>query len=220
MKTARFLNLKARDWVNPHSRQEILATFDDGGRRPDFLEGLMDQRGRKRCGYPRRICDKRTSLRSKKCQCPADNIMAGSQSRDSGARQSTPARPQRFTTSARMRMRNPRQYIRDLGAGNSASGLAADSRVQRAVDFALSILRALCADSGEPVQLSATQTPRSSYPFVSGRLEKALVETLNLQLGELVQIRTKKKIMATLDNASRNRGLRFDFEMLIWCGGD
>jgi hypothetical protein len=43
-------------------------------------------------------------------------------------------------------------------------------------------------------------------------------EPLNLQPGELVQVRTPNEIAATLDETGLNRGLSFDREMLPYCG--
>ncbi len=43
--------------------------------------------------------------------------------------------------------------------------------------------------------------------------------SLNLRPGEFVRVRTKAEIEATLNDASRNRGLRFDPDMLRYCGG-
>jgi hypothetical protein len=45
------------------------------------------------------------------------------------------------------------------------------------------------------------------------------VERLDLQPGELVEVRSKEEIMATLDKDQKNRGLWFDSEMLPYCGG-
>ena len=58
-----------------------------------------------------------------------------------------------------------------------------------------------------------------AYPFISGMQEKTPVENLNLRAGELVQVRSKEEIMATLDKHHRNRGLLFDGEMIPYCGG-
>jgi hypothetical protein len=58
-----------------------------------------------------------------------------------------------------------------------------------------------------------------NYPFVAGRLEKTHVEMLDLQPAELVRVRSKEEIIATLDKNNRNRGLLFDSEMLPYCGG-
>ncbi len=43
--------------------------------------------------------------------------------------------------------------------------------------------------------------------------------TLNLQPGELVRVKSHKEILATLDTASKNRGLYFDAEAVPYCGG-
>jgi hypothetical protein len=57
------------------------------------------------------------------------------------------------------------------------------------------------------------------YPFIEGRATKTPLEVLDLQPGELVQVRSKEEIMATLNKDQRNRGLWFDPEMLPYCGG-
>ena len=41
---------------------------------------------------------------------------------------------------------------------------------------------------------------------------------LDLQPGELVEVRSQEEIRATLDRFQRNRGLWFDQEMVQWCG--
>jgi hypothetical protein len=42
---------------------------------------------------------------------------------------------------------------------------------------------------------------------------------LDLAVGELVQVRNKEEILATLSKNNKNRGLWFDAEMLAFCGG-
>lgn len=42
---------------------------------------------------------------------------------------------------------------------------------------------------------------------------------LNLQPGELVRVKSYQEILATLDQANKNRGLYFDAEMVPFCGG-
>jgi hypothetical protein len=42
-------------------------------------------------------------------------------------------------------------------------------------------------------------------------------ETLDLQAGELVTVKSRDEIMGTLNKDSRNRGLYFDAEMVIFC---
>ncbi|MEP6697581.1 MAG: hypothetical protein ABJA34_11990 [Pseudonocardiales bacterium] len=56
------------------------------------------------------------------------------------------------------------------------------------------------------------------YPFVIGTQTKTPIQTLDLQPGELVQVKTRREILDTLNAAGRNRGLSFDAEMLPYCG--
>jgi hypothetical protein len=58
------------------------------------------------------------------------------------------------------------------------------------------------------------------YPFVVGRLNKGETPSgkLDLRIGDLVRIKTKEQIVATLDKTNRNRGLSFDGEMSNYCG--
>jgi hypothetical protein len=56
------------------------------------------------------------------------------------------------------------------------------------------------------------------WPFIMGRLTKTPKETLGLQPGELVEVKSKEEIFRTLDTKNKNRGLMFDVEMLIYCG--
>lgn len=58
------------------------------------------------------------------------------------------------------------------------------------------------------------------YPFVVGKLEKGTTPSRELDVGpgDLVRIRSKQDIEATLDVTGRNRGLSFDGEMANYCG--
>jgi hypothetical protein len=58
------------------------------------------------------------------------------------------------------------------------------------------------------------------YPFVVGKLEKGTTPSRKLDLvaGDLVRIKSKEEIEATLDTTGRNRGLSFDGEMSNYCG--
>ena len=116
----------------------------------------------------------------------------------------------RFTAS--MSAWDPRQYIRDLRSGNLRSGLAKDSIRGRTVDTFLAVTRIIIA-------LGIRVLARYSYPHITGHLDKTPNDALNLQPGELVQIRSKEEIEATLDTTYRNRGLLFDTEMVPYCGG-
>jgi hypothetical protein len=53
---------------------------------------------------------------------------------------------------------------------------------------------------------------------VSGEQKKTFSAELNLQAGELVEIKSLAEIEATLDSQGRNRGLSFEPEMALHCG--
>ena len=152
--------------------------------------------------------------------CTVESILAASQSRKAEGEsvyfcQATELR--NFTS--HMRAWNPGQYIRDLRSGNLDSGLAGDFKGQRALDVVLAITRlgrALIITLFNTIQEKRHALP---YPHIIGTLDKTPIEALDLQPGELVQVRSKEEIFATLDARHRNRGLLFDSEMLPYCGG-
>jgi hypothetical protein len=57
-----------------------------------------------------------------------------------------------------------------------------------------------------------------SFYEINGEQKKTLTAQLNLQAGELVEIKSAGEIKSTLDLKGRNRGLSFDPEMLLHCG--
>ncbi len=108
---------------------------------------------------------------------------------------------------------DPRQYIRDLWSGNLSTGLARDSRWGRLLELILATMRLVYV-----LAISAASR-YIAYPSITGGHEKIPVDILDLSPGELVQVRSKDEIMATLDKNHRHRGLLFDGEMLPYCGG-
>jgi len=125
-----------------------------------------------------------------------------------------------LTFTSYMRSWDPRQYIRDLRSGNLATGLAKDSRSHRALEVVLGILRILRSVTFSLFNtIQEKRHRRPTYPFLGGSAKKTPMELLNLQPGELVQIRSREEIIATLDKQDRNRGLLFDGAMLTYCGG-
>ena len=103
-----------------------------------------------------------------------------------------------------------RQYVDDIRSGNA--GLP-------------KVLRAVLVGFFNAYQMLSRRFPAflrirggSRYPFVLGRLTSTPVATLGLLPGELVRVKTKDQIVATLDASNRNRGLSFDVEMLKYCG--
>jgi hypothetical protein len=106
---------------------------------------------------------------------------------------------------------DPRQYLLDVRSGNSG---------------ALATLGSVCVGVFNELQdasrrfLPAPLRIRGGrrYPFINGRLHKTPQQILGLQPGELVRVRSRQEIFATLDVRNRNRGMTFDAEMLRYCG--
>jgi len=59
---------------------------------------------------------------------------------------------------------------------------------------------------------------RKVQTTIHGNLKRTPTISLNLQVGELVEVRSQEEILATLDSRGRNRGLGFSAEMLKYCG--
>lgn len=103
------------------------------------------------------------------------------------------------------------QYIRDMGSGNIGPGR---------------LVHGLLVFFFNKYQgLSKRVLPRQLrirggrwYPFITGKHTSTPAETLDLQPGELVEVKSRQEILATLDDRGRNRGLSFDAEMLPYCG--
>jgi hypothetical protein len=106
----------------------------------------------------------------------------------------------------------PDQYVEDVRSGN-----ASVSKVAHGV---------LVGFFNKFQQANARLLPRiclihgcKPYPFVEGRAANGTPqERLDLEPGEVVEVKSKDEIFATLDDRDRNRGLRFDSEMLEYCG--
>jgi hypothetical protein len=124
-----------------------------------------------------------------------------------------------FEATAPLAWWDPRQYLRDLTSGNV-----------RLVDmlsvFLLRNLRRLIEIGVGYRALMWTYNKIESlrggppYPYpISTRRKKTPKSTLGLRVGELVQVRSHAEIAETLDFRSQNRGMRFDPEMVRYCGG-
>ncbi len=106
----------------------------------------------------------------------------------------------------------PEQYVEDVRSGN-----ASVSNVVRGL---------MVGFFNKFQQANARVLPRfclihdcKPYPFVLGRArDGSHDERLGLQPGDVVEVKSKEEIFATLDERDRNRGLRFDSEMLHYCG--
>jgi len=114
-------------------------------------------------------------------------------------------------TASLVRLEDPRQYWNDVRSGNVTL---------------LAAIRGLLIGMYNRFQtLNKRHLPRlllikqgRRYPHIEGRLTKTPSSHLDLQPGELVQIKSQDEIVRTLDTRNRNRGLTFDVEMLKHCG--
>jgi hypothetical protein len=107
----------------------------------------------------------------------------------------------------------PSQYVQDITSGNST--------VRR-------VVRALLVGAFNRFQqANARLLPRfclikgcKRYPFIEGKARNGNTpsELLGLQPGEIVEVKSKEEIFATLDENDKTDGLRFDSEMLKYCG--
>ncbi len=93
-----------------------------------------------------------------------------------------------------------RQYVRDWTSGQ----IPLDQVLQMLWILVRSKVRRLC---GRPPQAT-----------VRGTLSKTPAERLNLQPGDLVEVKSKEEIQATLDEEGKNRGLGFGGDMVNYCG--
>ena len=110
-----------------------------------------------------------------------------------------------------------RQYYRDICWGNAGVSALVRAMFLWAFKKAMKIggYRILLGTYNR-IQKMRGGVP---YPFLRGKLQKTPTEELNLQAGELVQIKSYEEILATLDQRNKNRGLYFDSEMVPFCGG-
>ena len=270
------LNLKAGEWIEVRSREEILATLNESGRLENlpFMPEMfrfcgqrfrVSKRSDKTCdniqAWSIRRMERAVHLDGARCDgaehggcqagclifwkeewlkrdgtspeaarsgvsvgkhpvegrpCTVRSVFAASQTgnQDGETIYSCQATELRNFTSY-MPWWDPRQYIRDLRSGNLKNGVSGDSLSDRILELMLGVLQILRA-----FVISVFNDQRHlGYPSTSGTLVKTSAETLDLQPGEIVQVRSKEEIIATLDKQSRNRGLLFDGEMLPYCGG-
>jgi len=126
----------------------------------------------------------------------------------------TVAGPERFSCQATEVARatlplpssNLRQYADDIASGNVAIGHFARVVAGRLAERLAAGARGRIRGGRK----SATRT--RATPRVAARLD--------LQPGDRVAIRSQPEIQATLDVRSRNRGLLFNEEMALYCGGE
>jgi hypothetical protein len=108
------------------------------------------------------------------------------------------------------------QYVRDVTSGNVGILFVLKS-------FCFKLMQKTLHITAHRAQLWAYGKMQSlrggtPYPYRRGTLDKTPKETLDLQPGELVQVKSYDEILKTLNKSNRNRGLFFDAEMVPYCG--
>jgi hypothetical protein len=106
------------------------------------------------------------------------------------------------TASEHLKLWDPRAYLREYTSGNVSLGC-----------FLRVTARAVV---GEPKRKMGLVP---EIHVVGTRTEPVADPPLDLQPGELVQVKSREEITATLSPEGRNKGLWFDREMLQYCGG-
>lgn len=106
------------------------------------------------------------------------------------------------TASEHLKLWDPRIYVREYTSGNVSLGC-----------FLKVTARAVVQEPKRKLGLVP------EIHVVGTRTEPVSDPPLNLQPGELVQVKSREEIAATLSPEGRNRGLWFDREMLPYCGG-
>jgi hypothetical protein len=107
------------------------------------------------------------------------------------------------TATARLSWRDPRHYWRELRSGNVRPG-----------PFIAAVALALFNSAQR--KLGGAEAP---YREPADR-KTSPKEVLDLLPGEIVRVKTRRKIEQTLNSVSKNRGLWFDREMHRFCGGE
>jgi hypothetical protein len=111
-----------------------------------------------------------------------------------------------------LKLLEPTQYLQDLRSGNR--GLAWILRA-----FLVGLFNRLQGLSERYLPPQLRFRHGLTWGFIRGRTETATETSItDLRPGELVRIKSKAEIMATLNQKQLNRGLGFDPEMSRFCG--
>jgi hypothetical protein len=115
-----------------------------------------------------------------------------------------------------------RQYLEDYTSGNVTLG----QFLRGAIYAGYYNLIQAGIGLGRPLRLfyDAFQAIWGGIPFPrrTGSIptgQPTPTDALNLHPGELVRVKSYREILATLNTDNKNRGLRFDAELVPYCGG-
>ena len=103
------------------------------------------------------------------------------------------------------------QYVRDVRSGNATVAQVLRGALIGLFNRTQVLLRRV-------VPASVLVRDGLKYPFIQGVLTRTPTEVIGLQPGDVVEIKSKEEIVATLDTNNRNRGLLFDREEVRFCG--
>ena len=106
--------------------------------------------------------------------------------------------------------RRPALWVRDVRSGNAGVGTALASLAV----LAFNRWQGLSGRLPRPLRIRGGR----SWPWYVPTGERRRHPPLDLQPGELVEVRSRAEIEATLDDKGTLRGLRFGAEMLPYCG--
>jgi hypothetical protein len=104
----------------------------------------------------------------------------------------------------RLRTFDPMPYVREYACGNIQLG-----------HFLRTTARAVVEESALKLGLMK----HGQLPLRVERRKRVVPAPLNLKPGELVQVKSREEIAQTLDDRGMTRGLWFDREMAVYCGG-
>jgi hypothetical protein len=109
-----------------------------------------------------------------------------------------------------------RQYVRDVWSGN----VGVLNLVNAALFFIFQKTLRITAYRAQIRCYNRFQSWRGGtpYPYLWGTLDKTPRDTLGLQPGDLVKVKSHEEILTTLNKRNRNRGLFFGPEMVPYCG--
>jgi hypothetical protein len=109
-----------------------------------------------------------------------------------------------------------RQYVRDVWSGN----VGVTDLIKVAFFRLFQKTLRITAYRAQIRAYNCIQSWRGGppYPYLWGTLDKTPHETLGLIPGDLVQVKSHEEILATLNTKNKNLGLRFDAEMVPYCG--
>ena len=114
------------------------------------------------------------------------------------------------------------QYVEDYTSGNERLGGIARGLAHRGYQNLINSGVGLGAPLRWLYDVLRDLWGGSPYPHRNGKVppgERTPTATLDLRPGEIVRVKSYADILATCDRSNKNRGMRFDAEMVPYCGG-